>query len=101
MTDSGMQWAWPKADAHRDWTQPRGDDPCTLYQMLMQSVERFADLPCIGWVQETGMDRINLTYAEFASLVDAASNGLRGKGVIPGERVALITVNCLDWAAQP
>ncbi len=99
MAENDMQWAWPKADAHRDWSQPRGDDPRTLYEMLMQSVERFADLPCIGWVQEAGMPRTNLTYAEFASLVDAVSNGLRSKGVIPGERVALITDNCFEWAA--
>ena len=99
MSDGELVRAWPKADEHRDWSQPAGNDPRTLYQMLMQSVEKFADLPCLGWIQEAGMARMNLTYAEFASLVDSVANGLRDKGVIPEERIALITDNQFEWAA--
>ena len=56
MATTELQRAWPIADAHRDWSQPSGDDPRTLYQMLMQSVDKFADLPCLGWIQEAGME---------------------------------------------
>jgi len=99
MANTEMQWAWPKADAHRDWSQPAGDDPHTLYDMLMQSVERFGDHPCFGWIQEKGMERVNLSYLEFSSLVDSVARGFVSKGLIGEERIALITDNCIEWAA--
>ena len=74
-----MQWAWPKADAHRDWSQPVGEDPHTLHEMLMQSVERFGEQPCFGWIQEKGMERVNLSYSEFSSLVDSVAKGFASK----------------------
>jgi len=100
MANTELQWAWPKADAHRDWSQPVGDDPHTLYDMLMQSVERFGDHPCFGWIQEKGMARVNLSYSEFSSLVDSVARGFVSKGLIGEERIALITDNCIEWAAS-
>ena len=100
MANMELQLAWPKADANREWSQPTGDDPHTLYDMLMQSVERFADQPSFGWIQEAGMERVNLSYLEFSSLVDSVAKGFSSKGLIEGGRIALITDNCVEWAAS-
>jgi long-chain acyl-CoA synthetase len=100
MANTELQWAWPKADAHRDWSQPVGNDPHTLYEILMQSVERFSDHPCFGWIQEAGMERVSLSYLEFSSLVDSVARGFVSKGLIGEERIALITENCVEWAAS-
>jgi long-chain acyl-CoA synthetase len=39
-----------------------------------------------------------LTYGDFKELVDAARGGLASIGIAPGDRVALIADNCVEWA---
>jgi long-chain acyl-CoA synthetase len=97
MTERAM--AWPKQPNDRQWKQPEGDDPRTLYQMLRTSVEMFGEEPCFGFIQAAGMDRIHLTYNEFGSLVDVVAKSLKDMGIKTGERVAIIVDNSVEWAA--
>ena len=62
------EMAWPRQPTDRQWLQPEGDDPRTLYQMLMVSQERFGDEPCFGFIPAPGMPRVHLTYNEFGDL---------------------------------
>ena len=66
-----LQMAWERQPDDRQWKQPEGDDPRTLYQMLMTSVERFGSNQCFGYIPEKGMPRTHLTYDEFGSLSTA------------------------------
>ncbi len=51
-----QQMAWEKQSDDRQWKIPEGDDPRTLYQMLMTSVGRFGELDCFGYIPEKGME---------------------------------------------
>ena len=94
-----LQMAWERQPDDRQWLQPEGDDPRTLYQMLMTSVERFGELNCFGYIPAKGAPRIHLTYNEFAELTTAVGQRLADAGVVTGERVALILDNSVEWAA--
>ena len=45
-----FELAWERQPDDRQWEKPEGDDPRTLYQMLMTSVGRFGDHPCFGYI---------------------------------------------------
>lgn len=67
-----------------------------LVQLLSATVERFADRPLFGQLQG---DEITWTsYREFAGLVANLRAGLHKLGVKPGEGVAVISNNRLEWA---
>ena len=68
--------AWPRQPSDRQWEKPEGDDPRTLYQMLMVSQEMFGDAPCIGYIPAPGMARVHLSYNEFGDLATATAKGL-------------------------
>ena len=93
------EMAWPKQPSDRQWIKPEGDDPRTLYQMLMVSQERFGGEPCIGYIPSPGMQRVHLTYNEFGDLTTAVAKGLRDIGVVTADRVAIIVDNSVEWAA--
>ncbi len=93
------QMAWEKQSDDRQWKVPEGDDPRTLYQMLMTSVGRFGGLQCFGYIPEKGMDRVHLTYNEFGELATSVGKQLNAVGVSKGDRVALILNNSVEWAA--
>ena len=94
-----QQLAWERQPDNRQWLKPEGDDPRTLYQMLMTSVERFADNPCFGFIPEKGMPRVHMTYGEFGELATSVGKQLRDVGVEAGDRVAMILNNSVEWAA--
>ena len=94
-----LQMAWERQPDDRQWKQPEGDDPRTLYQMLMTSVERFGSNQCFGYIPEKGMPRTHLTYDEFGSLSTAVGQRLADLGVSTGDRVAMILDNSVEWAA--
>ena len=91
--------AWARQPDDRQWNGPEGEDPRTLYQMLMTSVERFGSEPCFGYIPEPGMARVHLTYDEFGELATSVAKRLNDLGVESGERVALILDNSVEWAA--
>ncbi len=93
------QMAWEKQSDDRQWKTPEGDDPRTLYQMLMTSVGRFGNLNCFGYIPGKGMDRVHLTYNEFGELSTSIGKQLNAVGVSKGDRVALILNNSVEWAA--
>jgi len=91
--------AWAKQPDDRQWDGPEGEDPRTLYQMLMTSVERFGSEPCFGYIPAEGMARVHLTYDEFGELATSVAKRLNDIGVGTGDRVALILDNSVNWAA--
>ncbi|HIA40395.1 MAG TPA: hypothetical protein EYN88_05930, partial [Candidatus Poseidoniales archaeon] len=52
---------WTPYPSTKDWSAPSGDDPSTLYRMLLGSLERFSDELCFGWIPSPGMARTHLT----------------------------------------
>ncbi|MEC7111227.1 MAG: AMP-binding protein, partial [Candidatus Thermoplasmatota archaeon] len=93
------QRAWERQSDSRQWDKPEGDDPVTLYRMMKTSVERFSDQPLFGYVPAEGMPRSHITYGEVADLVDAVASGMVSRGVVAGDRIALIVDNSVEWAA--
>ena len=91
--------AWARQPDDRQWEGPEGDDPRTLYQMLMTSVERFGNEPCFGYIPEPGMPRQHLDYNTFGELATSVAKRLNDLGVNTGDRVALILDNSVEWAA--
>jgi long-chain acyl-CoA synthetase len=66
-----------------------------VVDMLTTSVEKYAQRPLFGTRQTQGWHFI--TYKEFSDQVDAARGGLASFGIQPGERVAVISDNRLEW----
>ena len=97
MAEEKMAWARQPDD--RQWEGPEGEDPRTLYQMLMTSVERFGNEPCFGYIPEPGMPRQHLDYNTFGELATSVAKRLNDLGVKTGDRVALILDNSVEWAA--
>ena len=94
-----QRMAWEKQSDDRQWKKPEGDDPRTLYQMLMTSVGRFGKLDCFGYIPAEGMDRVHLDYNTFGELSTSVGKKLNSIGVSKGDRVALNLNNSVEWAA--
>ena len=90
--------AWPKQSETRQWEKPEGDDPRTLYQMMKTSVERFGSTDAFGYIPAPGMSRVNVTYDQLGDLTDAAAKALMDRGVVAGDRIAIIVDNSVEWA---
>jgi len=67
-----------------------------LVDLCEQSCRKYAERPLFGTVSD-GTWRWT-TYGEFHELVARARAGLAALGVSPGDRVALIADNCVEWA---
>ena len=94
-----VKMAWDRQPNDRQWKGPEGEDPRTLYQMLMTSVERFGNEPCFGYIPGEGMARVHLDYNEFGELSTSVAKRLNDLGVKTGDRVAIILDNSVQWAA--
>ena len=94
-----LKMAWERQPDDRQWKGPEGEDPRTLYQMLMTSVERFGTEPCFGYIPGEGMARVHLDYNTFGELSTSVAKKLNDVGVEKGDRVALILDNSVQWAA--
>ena len=94
-----LKMAWERQPDDRQWDGPEGEDPRTLYQMLMTSVERFGTEPCFGYIPGEGMARVHLDYNTFGELSTSVAKKLNDIGVEKGDRVALILDNSVQWAA--
>lgn len=63
----------------------------TLYQALRKVIAEYPERPALTFGDQT------LTYRELGEKVDALARGLGGLGVGPGDRVAIILPNCLEF----
>ncbi len=68
-----------------------------LVELYQWSCERHAERPMLGTRKAGGWTWIS--YRQFRDLVDALRAGLAGLGVKPGDRVAFIGDNSVEWAA--
>jgi len=93
------EMAWERQPNDRQWEKPEGDDPRTLYQMLMTSVSRFGDRHAFGYIPAPGMPRTHVSYRDFGELATSVGRQLAAVGVEAGDRVALILNNSVEWAA--
>jgi len=67
--------------------------PQNLNELLEQSVEKFSDRPALSFPGETPM-----TYEELFQKVLSVADLLQKKGVIKGDRVAILGDNSPSWA---
>jgi len=64
----------------------------TLMAMFQNSVETYANRPALGMI-----DGQILSYAEFGKQVEDMSEFLRKEGIDNGDRVAILSENCVNW----
>ncbi|HEV8547489.1 MAG TPA: long-chain fatty acid--CoA ligase [Polyangiaceae bacterium] len=67
-----------------------------LVELYQRACRDFAQRDLFGTKHEDHWHWI--TYAEFGALVDDFRAGLAGLGVGPGDRVAMVANNCVEWA---
>jgi len=72
--------------------QPEFDN---LVRLIQVSIERYADRPLLGLLQDAGIHWT--TYREFGELLDRCRAGLQQWGVKKGDAIALIANNRLEW----
>ncbi len=70
--------------------------PRNLVELAEASFRRYKDQPFLG--TKTGSGRRWATYGEVAADVDALRSGLVELGVRPGDRVAIVSANRVEWA---
>jgi long-chain acyl-CoA synthetase len=68
-----------------------------LVELYQWSCEQHADRPVLG-TKKAGAWQW-LTYRQFRALIDDVRSGLAGLGVQPGDRIAYIGDNSVEWAA--
>jgi long-chain acyl-CoA synthetase len=68
----------------------------TLFELFETSTEAFAERPLFGTRGDDGWGWTS--YREFAQAVSRARAGLMALGIAPGDRVAVISNNRLEWA---
>ena len=68
----------------------------SLVAIFSQSVAKFADKPALGTRKPQGWEWT--TFRQLGEMVDHARSGLAALGVGPGDRVAVIANNRLEWA---
>jgi long-chain acyl-CoA synthetase len=71
----------------------------SLVHLLDASCRKFSERELFGVKQPNGEWKW-ITYAEFKLRVDACAAGLAALGVGPGDRVAIVSDNCVEWATS-
>ncbi|HXN31297.1 MAG TPA: AMP-binding protein, partial [Polyangiaceae bacterium] len=69
----------------------------TLVNLCEKSCERFAARPLFGTKGRAGWRWTR--YGEFRALVDECRAGLSALGIGAGDKIALVSNNCIEWAA--
>src|SRR5437868_289797 len=67
-----------------------------LVELLRSARREYAARPLFGVLKGDALEWT--TYEEFGKLVDAFRGGLATLGIGPGDRVAVISNNRLEWA---
>jgi long-chain acyl-CoA synthetase len=73
--------------------------PTTLVEIFQQSVERYASRDLFG-AKTAGGAWVWTTYAEFGDSVDRLRGGLASLGIGPGDCVAIVSNNRVEWAVS-
>lgn len=71
--------------------------PATLTEIFFQTIDRFHDRPAALRAKRGGRWAA-LSYAELLERVHAVSVGLLELGIVPGDRVAVLSENRPEWA---
>jgi long-chain acyl-CoA synthetase len=69
----------------------------TLPRILLAAVERFRDAPAFGRITPA-MTIEEISYAEVLERARSVVAALAGRGVVRGDRVAIMSENRLEWA---
>jgi long-chain acyl-CoA synthetase len=66
--------------------------PHTIKSMIEQSVEKYPDKPALGYY-----DKTPITYGELLNRIGVISNLLKEKGLVKGDKVAILGENSPNW----
>lgn len=67
----------------------------TIQEVLKNSIEKYSDRVCLS-----GIDKDKLSYREFGEKVNTVSNFLKENGIIPGDKVAILSENQPNWGVS-
>ena len=69
----------------------------TINRIFLENARQFPDDVIIRYKCEKGGDFSDMTWRELASLVAAFAAGLQDLGIAPGDRLAILAFNRLEW----
>ena len=70
----------------------------TLTELFLTAVDKHGDRLAYRYFPDEGSDLADVTFYEVYEVVRAAAAGLQALGLTRGERVAILSDNCLEWA---
>lgn len=70
----------------------------TLTELFLSSIEKYADRLAYRYFPGEGDALEDVTYGEVYEVVSAAAAGLQALGLTAGEKVAILSENCIEWA---
>ena len=70
----------------------------TLAELFLTAVERHGGHLAFRYFADEGNDLADITFDEVYEAVRAAAASLQALGLTRGERVAILSENCLEWA---
>src|SRR5262245_58594501 len=74
-------------------------NPASLLDVLDRSRQSYAARPLFAIKDRSSGRWGEITYQQFAALVDEVRGGLASVGIGPGDRVGIVVNNRLEWAA--
>ncbi len=69
----------------------------TLTELFLTAVDKHGDRLAYRYFPDEGSDLADVTFYEVYEVVRAAAAGLQALGLTRGERVAILSENCLEW----
>ncbi len=70
----------------------------TLCQLLVEAVDRFGSAPALREFVEDSSELRDLSYDEMFEKARRGAAALRGAGLAPGDRAAILSENRTEWA---
>ena len=70
----------------------------TLTELFLTAVDKHGDRLAYRYFSDEGSDLEDVTFYEVYEAVHAAAAGLQALGLTRGDRVAILSENCLEWA---